>query len=109
VYNRALHISINDRPAIVDEKLREGDWKVDTVIGKNHKQAIVSIAERTLRLTYLEMVKSKDAKSVAGAIVKRLRRSNLPVLTITADNGREFGLHEKIATKLDADFYFAHP
>jgi len=102
-------VSIDERPAIVDEKLREGDWEVDTIIGKNHKQAIVSITERTLRLTYLEKVETKDAKSVAEAIVKRLRRSNLPVLTITADNGREFGLHEKIAAKLNADFYFAHP
>jgi len=102
-------VSIDERPAIVDEKLREGDWEVDTIIGKNHQQAIVSITERTLRLTYLEKVETKDAKSVADAIVKRLRRSNLPVLTITADNGREFGLHEKIAAKLNADFYFAHP
>jgi len=102
-------VSIDERPAIVDEKIREGDWEVDTIIGKNHKQAIVSITERTLRLTYLEKVETKDAKSVANAIVKRLRRSNLPVLTITADNGREFGLHEKIADKLNADFYFAHP
>lgn len=102
-------VSIDDRPAVVDERLREGDWEVDTIIGKNHKQAIVSITERTLRLTYLEKVETKDAKSVAAAIVKRLRRSDLPVLTITADNGREFGLHEKIAHKLNADFYFAHP
>ena len=102
-------VSIDDRPAIVDEKLRKGDWEVDTIIGKNHKQAIVSITERTLRLTYLEKVEFKDAKSVADVIVKRLRRTNLPVLTITSDNGREFGLHEQIARKLNADFYFAHP
>ena len=102
-------VSIDERPAIVHEKPREGDWEVDTIIGKNHQQAIVSITERTLRLTYLEKVETKDAKSVADAIVKRLRRSNLPVLTITADNGREFGLHDKIAAKLHADFYFAHP
>jgi len=33
----------------------------------------------------------------------------LPVLTITAGNSREFGNHETIAKKLNADFYFAHP
>lgn len=30
-------------------------------------------------------------------------------LTLTADNGREFAQHEKIAKQLKADFYFAHP
>ena len=44
-------VSIDERPAIVEDREREGDWEVDTIIGKNHKQAIVSITERVLRLT----------------------------------------------------------
>ena len=102
-------VSIDDRPKVVEERKREGDWEVDTIIGKNHKQAIVSITERVLRLTYLYKVETKDAKSVEAAIVKTLKSKALPVLTITADNGREFGNHMKIAKKLDTDFYFAHP
>ena len=82
---------------------------LDTIIGKNHKQAIVTITERVLRLTYLYKVETKDAKSVERAIIKTLRSKGLPVLTLTADNGREFGNHENIAKALDADFYFAHP
>ena len=31
------------------------------------------------------------------------------VLTITADNGREFANHEEIANALDTEVYFAHP
>ena len=31
------------------------------------------------------------------------------VHTLTADNGREFAWHEKIAEQLRAKFYFAHP
>ena len=31
------------------------------------------------------------------------------VLTITADNGKEFAFHKKIAQQLEADVYFAHP
>jgi len=46
---------------------------------------------------------------VETAIVRTLRSKGLPVLSITADNGREFGNHMNIAKKLDADFYFAHP
>ena len=102
-------VSIDDRPEIVEQRERLGDWEVDTIIGKNHKQAIVSMNERVQRLTYLYKVETKDAESVEKAIVRTLKSTGLPVLTITADNGREFGHHEKIAKKLNADFYFAHP
>ena len=112
-YNRrgklTNQVSIDDRPDVVDERTRQGDWELDTIIGKNHKQAIVTITERVLRLTYLYKVETKDAKSVERAIIKTLRSKGLPVLTLTADNGREFGNHENIAKALDADFYFAHP
>lgn len=102
-------ISIEERPAVVDERSREGDWELDTIIGKNNKQAIVSMNERVHRLIYLYKVETKDAESVEQAITRTLREKGLPVLTLTADNGREFGNHEAIAKELDADFYFAHP
>ena len=101
--------SIDERPAVVDERAREGDWELDTIIGKNNKQAIVSMNERVHRLIYLYKVETKDAESVAQAITRTLKGTGLPVLTLTADNGREFGNHEAIAEELGADFYFAHP
>jgi IS30 family transposase len=39
-------ISIEKRPAVVEKRRRIGDWEADTIIGKNHKQAIVSLVER---------------------------------------------------------------
>ncbi len=36
-------IDISERPMIVEEKSRLGDWEIDTIIGKEHKGAIVSI------------------------------------------------------------------
>jgi len=102
-------VSIEERPAVVDARSREGDWELDTIIGKNHKQALVSMNERVHRLIYLYKVETKDAESVAEAITRTLREKGLPVLTLTADNGREFAQHEGIAKDLNADFYFAHP
>jgi len=46
-------VSIDERPTIVVEKLREGDWEVDAITSKNHRITIVSITEQTLRLTNL--------------------------------------------------------
>jgi len=102
-------LSIEDRPAIVDERKRIGDWEADTVIGKNHKQAIVSIVERKSGFTLIRKVERKTAKAVSKAMVALLSLYRNRVHTITSDNGREFAGHEEIAVALKADFYFAHP
>ncbi|WP_350608800.1 IS30 family transposase, partial [Pseudoalteromonas sp. MER144-MNA-CIBAN-0113] len=39
-------VSIEERPQIVDKKGRIGDWEIDTVIGKGHRGALVTIVER---------------------------------------------------------------
>jgi len=100
---------IEDRPAIVDERKRIGDWEADTIIGKNHRQAIVSIVERKTGLTLIKKVERKTAKAVSQAMIHLLKPYKNKVRTITSDNGREFAGHEDIAKELKADFYFAHP
>ena len=35
-------ISIDERPTIVDDKIRLGDWEADTVIGKGHKGVLAA-------------------------------------------------------------------
>ncbi len=101
--------SIEDRPAIVDERKRIGDWEADTIIGKNHRQAIVSIVERKTGLTLIRKVERKTAQAVSQAMIELLKPHQKKVHTITSDNGKEFAGHEQIANKLKADFYFAHP
>ena len=39
-------VSIERRPAVVEARSRIGDWEGDTIIGANHRQAIVSLVER---------------------------------------------------------------
>lgn len=102
-------LSIEDRPAIVEARSRIGDWEADTVIGKNHRQAIVSIVERKTGFTLIRKVERKTAQAVGRAMVGLLKPFRNQVHTITSDNGREFARHEEIAKQLQADFYFAHP
>lgn len=102
-------VSIEDRPKIVENKGRIGDWEGDTVIGKNHKGAIVTLTERKTNFQLMKKVKSKSAKEVSKAIIALMRESKLPVETITFDNGKEFSDHEKIAKLLNTEIYFAHP
>lgn len=102
-------ISIELRPAIVESKSRIGDWEADTIIGKNHNQAIVSLVERKSKLTLIKKVARNTAEAVKEAIYALLMPMSKDVLTITSDNGKEFAAHKDIAETLKADFFFAHP
>lgn len=101
--------SIDERPEVVARRERIGDWEADTIVGKNHQQAIVSLVERKSLLTRLEKVTRKTGEAVKRATVKALKPLSERVHTITSDNGKEFAAHEGIAELLHAAFYFAHP
>jgi IS30 family transposase len=102
-------ISIEQRPDIVNEKSRIGDWEIDTVIGQNHKGALVTIVERRTKFTLIKKVETKQAEGVTAATIALLKPYSDKVSTITADNGKEFAGHETIAQTLGAQVYFAHP
>ena len=102
-------VSIDDRPAIVDSKRRIGDWEGDTVIGKGHRGALVTLVERKSLYTVIRSVLHKTAEAVRDAVVDGLTPYIDWVHTITYDNGREFADHEGMASDLETRIYFAHP
>ena len=102
-------VSIDERPAIVDAKRRFGDWEGDTVIGKGHRGALVTLVERKAQYTVIRAVRHKTAKIVRKAVKQGLMPHKDRVHTITYDNGREFTDHAGIASDLDTRIYFAHP
>jgi len=102
-------ISIDERPSIVDTKERIGDWEIDTIIGKNHQGVLLTAVERKSKFTIIRALPNREAKLVAQTLIAMLTPYKSLVWTITSDNGKEFSQHEKIAKKLKAKFYFAHP
>lgn len=102
-------VSIDERPRVVEEKMRIGDFEIDTVIGKNHKQALVTLVDRHSKFTLIQKVTHKRADMVSKATIDLLMPIAGWVHTITADNGKEFAHHQKIAKALKVDVYFAHP
>lgn len=101
--------SIDERPEIVQERSRIGDWEVDTIIGKGHQQAIVTLTERKSRFALLGKVPKRSAELVTQTVIQLLRPFQDKSQTMTGDNGKEFAGHKKVAEALDLDFYFAHP
>lgn len=101
--------STEGRPEIVDSRSRIGDGELDTIIGKGHQQVIVSLTERKFKCTLIQKVERKTAQCVTNAIISLLKPFSEYVITMTSDNAKEFADHKTISSKLDADFYFAHP
>ena len=102
-------VSIDERPRVVDERSRLGDWEIDTIIGAKHSGALLSLTERKSLDILLAKMPDCSADEAAYATLGLLAELKDRVLTITSDNGKEFSAHADIARVLEADFYFAHP
>ena len=98
----------DDRPAVVDERSRIGDWEGDTVMGKGCKSALLTLVERKTRYIRIIRRTCKRAVLLAQAVLGGMRDIADQVKTITFENSLEFAEHEQIAFGLD-DVYFAHP
>jgi len=92
--------SIAERPKIVDRKARRGDWEADTIIGRNHQAAIVSLVDRKSKLVRGAFVARNTAKLVGRVITTQLQP--LPVKTITSGSTRTscLALATSIATRM---------
>jgi len=102
-------VDISMRPAIVDQKVRFGDLELDTVIGKNHKGALLTMNDRVTGLLWIRMLTGKEAAPLTEKAIETLMPYKHLIHTATADNGKEFAFHQKIADKLEIDVYFAKP
>ena len=100
---------IDDRPKVVEDRSRIGDWEGDTIVGKSHQGVLISMVERKSRYTVLGHAKAKRKDLVASEIIEKMTCHRDHCLTITYDNGREFTDHQRMAKELDASVYFAHP
>ena len=100
---------ISERPPEVDAKARFGDLEVDTVVGANHKGALLTINDRLTGYLWIRRLEGKNATELAGKAVEALMPWKVWLQTITSDNGKEFAEHENMAGDLNILFFFARP
>lgn len=101
--------SIEQRPAIVDEKARLGDWEIDSIVGAGRSGYLMTVVERKSLLMLMTHVASHHEAVVTEAIINLMKPWSSHIQSITADRGKEFSGYEKISKVLKADWYFAHP
>lgn len=90
VRNSPDRVSIHERPVEADG-MRFGDWEMDTIVGKNGKDAIVTLTERSTNMVLMEKLpEGKRPGPLAKAIVRLLFPYRKTIRSITTDNGFEF-------------------
>lgn len=103
-------VSINERPSIVDQRSRIGDWEGDTLEGAKGTGGLATHVDRKSR--YLLAVKLADKKAatmtqqttkVFRKVPRKLRH------TLTVDNGREFAHFKELQSNTNLTVYFADP
>lgn len=104
---RLSYPAIKKRPAIVERRERLGDYERDTVLGKFKGPVLLTVVDRSSRLTKIRKVNKMNAHLTHLKTVAILRK--MPKHTITNDNGPEFADYAKTAKSLKAEVFFNDP
>ena len=100
---------IGERPEVINQRARIGDWEGDTIIGKERTQRILTHVERRSGYLIADKLDIVSAEIVAKTIIKKLKKiPRRKRKSITYDNGTEFSAHEIIERKTKAVVYFAN-
>jgi IS30 family transposase len=103
-------VSIEERPKIVEEKSRRGDWEGDTIESTGKNAYIATFVDRKTKLLMAQVMPDKTAAALNRAAICAFKP--IPALmrnTLTLDNGKEFAAHKELSQVLELDIYFAHP
>ncbi len=101
--------SIEERPSVVNERRRIGDWEGDTVESRDHKPGVNTLVERKTGYTFITRLESKECRATSKAMASRL--SSLPQSvrrTVTLDNGPENRDWNLIESSVGIKCFFAH-
>jgi IS30 family transposase len=106
----AGRVGIAERPEIVANRARFGDWEGDLVSGSSGKAALVSCVERKSRYLLAARVENKTAASFNAALASQML--SIPAelrQTLTLDNGSEMARFKELETAIGVSTYFCDP
>jgi len=108
-FNKAIVPSIEDRPSVVETRMRIGDMESDSVISGRSMVGLNTLSERKSGVVFITKIKNRTSEETKRAILSRLVLIKDDVHTITFDNGRENMKWKDIQNTLNTKCYFAHP
>lgn len=98
---------VTDRPAEIEQQARIGDWEGDTVYGGVGKGLLVTLVDRKTRYLVAGLLDKRNATHTRTVISKLMK--DLPVCSLTFDNGSEFSEFRELEQDLKTSVYFAEP
>lgn len=98
---------IPEWPEDIRLRTRIGDWEGDTVYGAVGKGLLVTLVDRKSRYLCSGLLQSRNAKETRERIERLL--NDMPVESISLDNGSEFCEFRQIEENLKTKIYFAEP
>lgn len=103
-------VSIDNRPAHIEQRLEVGHWEGDLMIGVGQKSAIATLVERKTRYTIVMKIQNRKSKTVTKEFANSLNKlSKIFRKSMTYDNGIEMANHKWLANQTGINIYFAHP
>jgi IS30 family transposase len=101
---------IADRPEIIEQRMRLGDFEGDTVLGPPGTGGLATLVDRKSRFTIVLKVQSKHADHVQQRLKDRLKELEAERRrSITFDNGTEFARCDRLEKHLGIKLYYADP
>ena len=102
--------AIDQRPAVIEERGRLGDFEGDTVLGRPGTGGLVTLVDRQSRFTIMAKVHGKKAHHVHDKIKDRLKPlDEHQRRSVTFDNGSEFSRCPLLDKHLAVKVYWAQP
>jgi IS30 family transposase len=100
---------ISERPRIVESRRTLEHVEIDTVMGGDSKDCIVTIVERKSGYVMIGKLNDRTTCSLNQRCIQLLEREEAKFKTVTADNGTEFHQYPEIEEVTGVRFYFATP
>lgn len=101
---------IKDRPEVIEERLRLGDFEGDTVLGPPGTGGLATLVDRKSRYTIIVKIQRKEADHVHQKIKQRLKQLDEERRkSVTFDNGTEFARCHRLEKHLGMKLYYAEP
>ncbi len=102
-------VSIRERPAEVADRAVPGHWEGDLLAGGKNTH-VATLVERRSRFTMLVKVSGRDARTVEGALRRRVRTLPRELRrSLTWDRGLELAEHRRFSIATDVKVYFCDP
>ena len=100
---------IDKRPKIIEKRGRVGDVEADFIVsGKAGRGYILTVADRKLRVSFLEKVLPVSINNMEKAFLK-IKKRYPEMRTVTTDNDLLFRYHKRLEKLLNVNIYFCHP